>query len=100
MLHVLLKRQFVTTANADSKDLHEKSGIISKYILAETPTLPIYIASVFYIREATQERQSALHKIETYLLLYLIQIIGRRSSSPAAVHDCDLYFNKKENNNI
>ena len=49
MLHVLLKRQFVTTANVDSKDLHEKSGIINIYNLAETPTLPIYIASVFII---------------------------------------------------
>ena len=48
MLHVLLKRQFVTTANADSKDLHEKSGIINIYNLAETPTLPILYSKRFY----------------------------------------------------
>ena len=60
---------------------------VMRYLLAITS-----ITEIIKKREATQERQSALHKIETYLLLYLIQIIGRRSSSPAAVHDCDLYF--------
>ena len=62
-----------------------------RYLLAITS-----ITEIIKKREATQEGQSALHKIETYLLLYLMQIIGRRSSSPAAAHDCDLYFSKRE----
>ena len=76
----------------DSKSKYKKVLRTHRKHFSRNATLPILYSKRFYIREATQERRAATYKPETYLLLCLIQIIGRRSSSPAAVHDCDLYF--------
>ena len=75
----------------DSKSKYKNVLRTHKNIFSRNAATKNKVAFIIF-REATQERQSALHKIETYLLLCLIRIIGRRSSSPAAAHDCDLYF--------
>ena len=56
----------------------------------------ISITEIIIKNQRSNARKTDINnKSETYLLLYLMHFIGRRVSSPAAAHDCDLYFLKK-----